>query len=95
MVYDENEIRRIMELAFSVARKRRKLVTSIDKANVLENHAGWREVATEVGRANSDVRLQHQLVDSAAMRLVTEPSSFDVIVSGNMFGTFFLTRARS
>ena len=86
MVYDENEIRRIVELAFNVARKRRKLVTSIDKANVLETMQVWREIATEVGKANPDVRLQHQLVDSAAMRLVTEPSTFDVIVSGNMFG---------
>jgi 3-isopropylmalate dehydrogenase len=86
MVYDENEIRRIIELAFEVARKRGKRVTSIDKANVLQTMQVWREVATEVGKANSDVSLEHQLVDSAAMRLVTDPSSFDVIVSGNMFG---------
>jgi 3-isopropylmalate dehydrogenase len=86
MVYDENEIRRIVELAFDVARKRSKRVTSIDKANVLQTMQVWREVATEVGKANPDVQLEHQLVDSAAMRLVTDPSSFDVIVSGNMFG---------
>jgi 3-isopropylmalate dehydrogenase len=86
MVYDENEIRRIVELAFDVARKRSKRVTSIDKANVLQTMQVWREVATEVGAANPDVQLEHQLVDSAAMRLVTDPSSFDVIVSGNMFG---------
>ncbi|UCH29269.1 MAG: 3-isopropylmalate dehydrogenase [Myxococcales bacterium] len=86
MVYDENEIRRIIELAFDVARKRGKRVTSIDKANVLQTMQVWREVATEVGKANPDVQLEHQLVDSAAMRLVTDPSSFDVIVSGNMFG---------
>ena len=86
MVYDESEIRRIVELAFDVARKRSKQVTSIDKANVLQAMQVWREVATEVGKANPDVRLDHQLVDSAAMRLVTHPSSFDVIVSGNMFG---------
>jgi 3-isopropylmalate dehydrogenase len=86
MVYDENEIRRIVELAFDVARKRSKRVTSIDKANVLQAMQVWREVATEVGKANPDVQLDHQLVDSAAMRLVTHPSSFDVIVSGNMFG---------
>jgi len=61
-------------------------VTSIDKANVLATMQVWREVATEVGKENSDVKLDHQLVDSAAMRLVTDPSSFDVIVSGNMFG---------
>jgi len=86
MIYDENEVRRIVELAFNVARKRRRHVTSIDKANVLETMQVWREVATEVGKANPDVKLEHQLVDSAAMRLVTDPASFDVIVSGNMFG---------
>jgi len=86
MVYDESEIRRIVQLAFEVARKRGGHVTSIDKANVLATMQVWREVATEVGRANPDIKLDHQLVDSAAMRLVTDPSSYDVIVSGNMFG---------
>jgi 3-isopropylmalate dehydrogenase len=86
MVYDESEIRRIVQLACEIARKRRGHVTSIDKANVLATMQLWREVATEVGRENADVKLDHQLVDSAAMRLVTEPSFFDVIVSGNMFG---------
>jgi len=86
MVYDENEIRRILELAFEVARKRSKRLTTIDKANVLQSMQVWREVATEVGNENPDIQLDHQLVDSAAMRLVTDPSSFDVIVSGNMFG---------
>lgn len=86
MVYDETEIRRIVELAFEVARKRSGHVTSIDKANVLATMQVWREIASEVGRENPDVKLEHQLVDSAAMRLVTDPSSFDVIVSGNMFG---------
>ena len=86
MVYDESEIRRIVELAFEVARKRNGHVTSIDKANVLTTMQVWREVATEVGKENADIKLDHQLVDSAAMRLVTDPSSFDVIVSGNMFG---------
>ena len=86
MVYDENEIRRIVQLAFDVARKRSGHVTSIDKANVLCAMQVWREVATEVGKENPGIKLDHQLVDSAAMRLVTDPSSFDVIVSGNMFG---------
>lgn len=86
MVYDETEIRRIVELAFNVARKRSRRVTSIDKANVLAAMQVWREVATEVGKENPDIELEHQLVDSAAMRLVTNPSSFDVIVCGNMFG---------
>ena len=86
MVYDENEIRRIVQIAFEVARKRGGHVTSIDKANVLATMQVWREVATEVGKENADIKLDHQLVDSAAMRLITDPSSFDVIVSGNMFG---------
>ena len=86
MVYDENEIRRIVQLACDVAGKRKGHVTSIDKANVLCTMQVWREVATEVGKQNPEIKLEHQLVDSAAMRLVTDPSSFDVIVSGNMFG---------
>ncbi len=87
MVYRESEIRRIVELAMQIARKRgRKHVTSIDKANVLQTMQVWRQVATEVGAENKDITLVHQLVDSAAMRLVTNPSDFDVIVAGNMFG---------
>ena len=86
MVYRESEIRRIVELAFEIARKRGKHVTSIDKANVLQTMQVWRQVATEVGQDNPDVTLEHQLVDSAAMRLVTDPGAFDVIVAGNMFG---------
>jgi 3-isopropylmalate dehydrogenase len=86
MVYTDREIRRVVRLAFQIARGRRKLVTSIDKANVLESSRLWRQVATEVGRDFPDVTLEHQLVDSAAMRLVTQPSAFDVIVTGNLFG---------
>ena len=86
MVYHEHEVRRIIELAFQVARKRSGRVTSIDKANVLSTMQVWREIANEVGKENPDIKLEHQLVDSAAMRLVTDPSSFDVIVAGNMFG---------
>lgn len=86
MVYDESEISRIVQLACDVARKRSKRVTSIDKSNVLATMQVWREVATEVAKKNPDIKLDHQLVDSTAMRLVTEPASFDVIVSGNMFG---------
>jgi 3-isopropylmalate dehydrogenase len=86
MVYSDREIRRVVRLAFQIARGRRKLVTSIDKANVLESSRLWRQVATEVGKDFPDVQLEHQLVDSAAMRLVTQPSAFDVVVTGNLFG---------
>jgi len=86
MVYTEVEIRRIVERAFVLARGRRKLVTSVDKANVLETSRLWRQLATEIGAKNPDIKLEHQLVDSCAMRLVTNPSSFDVIVTENLFG---------
>jgi 3-isopropylmalate dehydrogenase len=86
LTYDEDEIRRILRLGFEIARKRKKHVTSIDKANVLDTMRVWREVAVEVGKENPDIELHHQLVDSAAMRLVTHPGEFDVIVADNMFG---------
>jgi 3-isopropylmalate dehydrogenase len=86
LVYTEAEIRRIVRLAFELARGRRKLVTSVDKANVLESSRLWRRVASSLVGDFPDVRLEHQLVDSAAMRLVTAPSSFDVLVTENMFG---------
>jgi 3-isopropylmalate dehydrogenase len=86
MEYTDVEIRRIVVLAFEIARGRRKVVSSVDKANVLECSRLWREVAVEVSRSYPDVRLEHHLVDSAAMRLVTHAASFDVIVTENMFG---------
>jgi len=86
LTYDEAEIRRILEVAVKIARGRKKHVTSIDKANVLDTMRVWREVATEVAAANPDITFDHQLVDSAAMKLVTHPASFDVIVADNMFG---------
>jgi 3-isopropylmalate dehydrogenase len=85
-VYTEPEIRRIIERGFALARGRRKLVTSVDKANVLETSRLWRQLAIEIGAQNPDIKLEHQLVDSCAMRLVTNPSSFDVIVTENLFG---------
>lgn len=86
MVYTRPEVERVVELAFRLAAERKKHVTSIDKANVLASMRLWRTVATEVGARHPDVKLEHQLVDSMAMRLVTSPADFDVVVAGNMFG---------
>jgi 3-isopropylmalate dehydrogenase len=86
MTYTEEEIRRIAVVAFDVARTRRRLVTSVDKANVLETSRLWRDVVTAVSRGYPDVELRHALVDSCAMDLVRKPSSFDVVLTSNMFG---------
>ncbi len=84
--YSASEIRRIVELAFELAAGRRGHVTSVDKANVLATSRLWRTVANEVAAAHPGVTLSHQLVDSCAMLLVRQPSSFDVIVTENLFG---------
>lgn len=84
--YYDYEIRRVVELAFRLAAGRRKQVTSVDKANVLASSRLWREVASQVGAAHPEISLTHVLVDTAAMRLVAAPASFDVLVTGNMFG---------
>ena len=86
MVYDENEIARITRVAFEAAQGRRKHLTHVHKANVLEVSQLWMEVVEEVARDFPDVTLAHQLVDSCAMLLVREPGRFDVIVTGNLFG---------
>jgi len=86
MVYTEREIRRIAKTAFEIARKRRRKLLSVDKANVLEVTELWREVVTEVGRGYPDVELTHMYVDNCAMQLIRNPGQFDVIVTTNMFG---------
>ena len=86
MRYSRPEIERIARVAFEAARKRRGKVTSVDKANVLETFQFWKDVVTEVHRDYRDVALDHMYVDNAAMQLVRAPKSFDVIVTGNMFG---------
>ena len=86
MRYSRDEIDRIARRAFAAARLRRKRVTSVDKANVLEVSRLWRQVVTEVARDYGDVALDHMLVDTCAMKIAYAPSSFDVIVTENMFG---------
>ena len=86
MRYSKPEIERIAHVAFQAARKRNKKVTSVDKANVLETFQFWKDVVTEVHAQYPDVELQHMYVDNAAMQLVKAPKSFDVVVTGNMFG---------
>ncbi|HSJ97468.1 MAG TPA: 3-isopropylmalate dehydrogenase, partial [Myxococcota bacterium] len=86
MVYDEGEIARISRVAFESARRRRKHVTHVHKANVLETSQLWVEVVEEVAKGFPDVTLAHQLVDSCAMLLVRDPGRFDVIVTENLFG---------
>lgn len=86
MVYTTAEIERIAKIAFDVARKRRKKVTSVDKANVLETTELWRKVVTKVHKDYQDVELSHMYVDNCAMQLVRNPKQFDVIVTENTFG---------
>lgn len=86
MVYHEEEIRRIARVAFETARKRRRKVCSVEKSNVLETSRLWREVVLETHKDYTDVELSHMYVDNAAMQLVRDPSQFDVILTGNIFG---------
>ena len=86
LYYKKSEIERIVKQAFELARLRRKKVTSVDKANVLESSRLWREVAEEIGAQYPDVQLEHMLVDNAAMQLIRNPKQFDVVVTENMFG---------
>jgi len=86
MIYYEHEVKRIARLAFEIARGRRNKVTSVDKANVLEVSALWREIVNEVHNDYADVELEHMYVDNCAMQLIRRPRDFDVIVTGNIFG---------
>ncbi len=86
LTYNENEIRRIAKRGFDIAMKRRKKVTSVDKANVLDSSRLWRKVVEEVAAEYPEVTLEHMLVDNCAMQLVKDPAQFDVILTENMFG---------
>lgn len=86
LVYTKSEVERIARVAFEAARGRRKLVTSIDKANVLTSSVMWRETVVNVARDYPDVELRHMYVDNAAMQLVRNPGQFDVMVTENLFG---------
>lgn len=85
-VYTTPQIERIAQKAFEFARKRKRRVTSVDKANVLESSQLWRKVVTEVAKQFPDVQLDHRYVDDCAMQLIRNPSQFDVIVTTNLFG---------
>ncbi|MFM8321988.1 MAG: 3-isopropylmalate dehydrogenase [Chloroflexota bacterium] len=93
MAYDEGEVERIVDLAFRLAQGRRSKLTSVDKANVLESSRLWRQVTIEVSQRYPDVTLEHMLVDTASMRLVTYPAGFDVLVTENTFGDILTDEA--
>lgn len=93
MIYQRYEIERIAHKAFKAAQTRKKKVTSVDKANVLESSRLWREVVQQVGKHYPDVILDHQFVDAAAMKLIQNPRNFDVVLTGNLFGDILTDEA--
>lgn len=93
MAYSEKEIDRIVRVGFELARKRRKKLVSVDKANVLETSRLWRQVATEIAPEYPDVELEHQLVDACSMRIIQRPTDFDVLVTENTFGDILTDEA--
>ena len=93
MRYSKMEVRRIAEKAFDAAMTRRKILHSIDKANVLESSRLWRETVNEVATDYPEVKLVHMFIDNAAMQLIKDPKQFDVVVTGNMFGDILTDEA--
>jgi 3-isopropylmalate dehydrogenase len=93
MTYSEREVRRVADLAFQLAQQRRRRVTSVDKANVLECSRLWRQTVTKLAENYPDVILEHLLVDAAAMHLLTRPATFDVILTANLFGDILTDEA--
>ncbi len=91
--YHDYEVQRVVELAFQLAAGRRKKVTSVDKANVLESSRLWRQIATSIGKSHPEIALDHVLVDTASMKLITGPAAFDVVVTENMFGDILTDEA--
>lgn len=93
MSYNEAEVRRIAHIGFQAAQKRRKRLTSVDKANVLETSRIWRETVIEIAREYPEIQLDHMYIDNAAMQMVRSPGQFDVILTGNLFGDILSDQA--